>query len=89
MEQNHQQYKQDQQDQPKQKNNTGFASYAKYSALAIQAGLLIFAGTFGGFKLDSWLNLKFPLFTLILSLFAVFTAIWLLVRDVLKKNGSK
>lgn len=86
MEQNHQQH---QQLPKKQKNNTGFASYSKYSALAIQAGLLIFGGTFGGFKLDRWLNLKFPLFTLVLSLLAVFAAIWLLVRDVLKKNGSK
>ncbi len=75
--------------QQKQKNSTGFASYAKYSALAIQAGLLVFGGTFGGFKLDSFLNLKFPLFTLVLSLSAVSAAIWLLVREVLKKNGSK
>ena len=73
----------------KQKSSTGFASYAKYSALAIQAGLLVFGGTFGGFKLDSYLNLKFPVFTLVLSLGAVFTAIWLLIRDVLKKKGSK
>ena len=86
MEQNHQQSRQDQQ---KQKNSTGFTSYAKYSALAIQAGLLIFGGTFGGYKLDSWLNLKFPLFTLVLSLLTVSAAIWLLVRDVLKKNEPK
>ena len=77
------------QQQKKSKNSTGFGAYAKYSALAIQAGLLIFAGTFGGYKLDSYLNLKFPVFTLVLSLFSVFAAIWLLVRDVLKKNGSK
>lgn len=75
--------------QQKQKNSTGFASYAKYSALAIQAGLIVFAGTFGGYKLDSYLNFKFPIFTLVLSLSSVFAAIWLLIRDVLKKNGSK
>lgn len=80
---------QPQQQQQQQKNSTGFASYAKYSALAIQAGLIIFGGTFGGFKLDSYLNLKFPIFTLVFSLSAVFVAIWLLIRDVLKKNGSK
>ena len=83
----HQQQKQPQ--QQKRKNSTGFASYAKYSALAIQAGLLVFGGTFGGYKLDSFLNLKFPLFTLVLSLGTVSAAIWLLIRDVLKKNGSK
>jgi hypothetical protein len=72
-----------------QSNNQGYASYARYSALAIQAGLIIFAGTFGGYKLDAYLNLKFPIFTLILSLSSVFAAIWLLVRDVLKKNKPK
>lgn len=75
--------------QQKQKSSTGFASYAKYSALAIQAGLLVFGATFGGYKLDNYLNFKFPLFTLVLSLGAVSAAIWLLIRDVLKKNGSK
>ena len=84
-----QQQQQQQQQQQKPKNSAGFASYAKYSALAIQAGLLIFAATYGGFKLDSYLNLKFPIFTLVLSLSSVFAAIWLLVRDVLKKNNSK
>ena len=74
--------------QQKQKNSTGFASYAKYSALAIQAGLIVFAGTYGGYKLDSFLNFKFPLFTLVLSLFSVFAAIWLLIRDVLKKTDQ-
>jgi hypothetical protein len=75
--------------QQQQSNNQGYASYARYSALAIQAGLIIFAGTFGGYKLDAYLNLKFPIFTLILSLSSVFAAIWLLVRDVLKKNKPK
>lgn len=64
----------------------GFASYAKYSALAIQAGIIIFAGTLGGFKLDSFLNIRFPVFTIILSLLSVFAAIWLLVREVIKKD---
>lgn len=67
----------------------GFASYAKYSALAIQAGIVIFAGTIGGFKLDSFLNIKFPVFTIILSLLSVFAAIWLLVREVIKKDKKK
>lgn len=80
---------QQQPQQQKQKNSIGFASYAKYSALAIQAGLIVFAGTFGGYKLDSYLNFKFPIFTLVLSLSSEFAAIWLLIRDVLKKNGSK
>lgn len=75
--------------QHQQKNDQGYASYARYSALTIQVGVIIFAGTFGGYKLDAYLNLKFPVFTLILSLLSVFAAIWLLARDVLKKNKPK
>lgn len=72
---------------PQQPNKPeGFASYAKYSALAIQAGIIIVAGTLGGFKLDSFLNIRFPVFTIILSLLSVFAAIWLLVREVIKKD---
>jgi len=75
---------------PQQTNKPeGFASYAKYSALAIQAGIIIFAGTLGGFKLDSFLNIKFPVFTITLSLLSVFAAIWLLVREVIKKDKNK
>ncbi|MDY0101645.1 MAG: AtpZ/AtpI family protein [Lentimicrobium sp.] len=74
---------------PQQNKNQNYSSYARYSALAIQAGVIIFAGTFGGYKLDAYLNLKFPIFTLVLSLLSVFAAIWLLIRDVLKKNKPK
>jgi hypothetical protein len=75
---------------PDSDNSTrGFGAYARYSALAIQAGVIIFAGTFGGLKLDQYLNLRFPVFTVILSLLSVFSAIWLLVREVIKKDKKQ
>ena len=39
----------------------------------------------GGIKLDGLMHLKFPIFTIVLSLFAVMAAIYFVVRDLLKK----
>jgi len=46
---------------------------------------LIFAGMYGGYKLDQLLHLKFPAFTIVLSLLATAIAIWLAVKDFTKK----
>lgn len=59
-------------------------SYAKYSGLAFQMIAVIFVGVFGGIKLDAWLKLKFPVFTIILSLLAVTLAVYYGIRDFLK-----
>jgi len=41
---------------------------------------------FAGYKLDQWLELKFPAFTLGLSLLGVVVGIYFAVRDLLKKK---
>ena len=64
----------------KQLNN-----YAKYSSIAFQMLAIILIGVFGGVKLDEWLELKFPVFTVILSLLSVSLAIYTVVKDLLKK----
>ncbi|NJM14645.1 MAG: AtpZ/AtpI family protein [Bacteroidales bacterium] len=46
-------------------------SYARYSGIAFQMMAIIAAGVFGGLKLDRWLVLKVPVFTIVLSLLAV------------------
>jgi len=61
-----------------------FNNYVKYSNLAIQMMLIIVAGAFGGFKLDEYLNWGFPVFTLVLSVGAVITAIYIAVKDLIK-----
>ena len=60
-------------------------AYVKYSSLAIQMGLIIGIGTFGGFELDKNTGWKFPLFTLILSIGSVVLAIYLAIKDFIKK----
>ncbi len=60
-------------------------SYAKFSSIAFQMLVIILIGVFGGVKLDEWLELKFPVFTVILSLLSVILAIYTVVKDLLKK----
>lgn len=59
-------------------------NYAKYSSIAFQMLVIILAGVFGGYKLDQWLDLTFPVFTVVLSLLSVILAIYTVVKDLLK-----
>lgn len=58
--------------------------YAKYSAVAFQMAAVIFIGAFGGVKIDEMWQTK-PIFTLILTLMGVAAALYLSVKDFLKK----
>ncbi|MCD4679140.1 MAG: AtpZ/AtpI family protein [Bacteroidales bacterium] len=60
-------------------------SYAKYSSIALQMLVIILAGVFGGYKLDELLKIQFPIFTLIFSLLSVSLAIYVVIKDLLKK----
>jgi F0F1-type ATP synthase assembly protein I len=59
--------------------------YARYSGMAVQMLVIILAGVFGGFKLDQFAGTT-PVFTVILSLAAVFLSIYFFTRDLLKKR---
>ncbi|MBN2520274.1 MAG: AtpZ/AtpI family protein [Bacteroidales bacterium] len=45
---------------------------------------IIVLGVFGGIKLDNLLNLKFPIFTVLLSLLSVILAIYIAIKDFIK-----
>jgi len=60
-------------------------SYARYSSLAFQMFAIIGLGIFGGVKLDQWLKIGFPVFTVLLSIISVAAAIYTAVKDLLKK----
>ena len=66
-----------------------FDSYIKYSALATQMIAIMVMGVLGGRKLDQWLELKYPIFTLVLTLLSVFFAIYFAVKDFLGKGKKK
>jgi len=69
----------DQEDRKKKLNN-----YGKYSNLAFSMIAIILIGVFGGVKLDEWLELTFPVFTVILSILSVFLAIYYAIKDFIK-----
>ena len=56
-------------------------NYAKYSGIAFQMGLTVFGVTYLGVKLDEYLKLEFPIFTVIFSLVAVAIAMYNSIRD--------
>jgi|YNPMSStandDraft_1061717.scaffolds.fasta_scaffold00111_25 ABC-type multidrug transport system permease subunit len=60
-------------------------SYAKYSSIAIQMGVIIALGIFAGVFLDESINLNFPIFTVLLSILSVGAAIYIAIKDLLKK----
>jgi hypothetical protein len=61
------------------------SDYARYSGMAVQMIAIILLGVWGGIKLDEWLSLEFPVFTLVLTLLSVFLSIFFAIRDFLKK----
>jgi ATP synthase protein I len=61
------------------------SNYAKYSGMAIQMAAIIVGGVLAGIQLDKWLALKFPVFTLVLTLLSVFLAMYYFIKDIIKK----
>ena len=58
---------------------------ARYSGLAFEMFFIILAGVFGGIKLDEKLNTE-PIFTAVLALIGVVAAIYLAIKDLLRKK---
>jgi F0F1-type ATP synthase assembly protein I len=61
-------------------------AYAKYSGLAIQMGVIICLGVFGGQYVDRFFELKDPWGTIVLSLLGVFTSLYIVIKEVIKLN---
>ena len=69
---------------PKNLRNKGIRDFARYSGMAFQMLGIILVTTWGGIKLDELLELKTPVFTIILSLLGVFAALYTVLRDFIK-----
>jgi len=69
-----------------EKTVKSLSDYAKYSNLAFQMIAILLIGVFGGIKLDHWLALKFPVFTVLLSLLATGLAIYYGIRDLIREK---
>ena len=67
------------------KEKKALNAYAKYSSIAFQMLVIILAGVFGGRELDKWVEWDFPVFTMALTILAVFLAIYTVIKDLIKK----
>ena len=57
--------------------------------MAFQMGAMVFLSAFAGIKLDSWVSsIRFPLFTILLSLIGVFGAVYYFIKDIMKNGKS-
>jgi hypothetical protein len=70
-------------EKPSPKNK---GDYMRYASMGTQMLITIGLGVFAGVKLDKWVHLKFPVFTVVLSLVSVILAMYLAVKDLLKKK---
>lgn len=59
--------------------------YAKYTSLIFQMVAMVAAGILGGIQLDRLLDVKGHVFTITLTVFTSFAAIYYLFRTLLKK----
>ena len=59
--------------------------YAKYSSLIFQMIAMVAIGVLGGIKLDTWLKMERPVFTILLTIITSFGAVYYLFKTLLKK----
>jgi Putative F0F1-ATPase subunit Ca2+/Mg2+ transporter len=60
--------------------------YARYSAMGFQMAAIIFAATWAGVKLDEYLALKIPVFTLTFSILSVVLSMYYFIKGFLPKK---
>lgn len=78
-------------DKKSSKKSKPLNSYVKFSGMAIQMGLTIALGAWGGSKLDQKFKTSSHLFTIIFSLLAIGISLYLVIRDVInmQKNDDE
>lgn len=73
----------------KNKLHESSSEYLKYTGLAFQMLAVILLFVVGGIKLDEYLHMSFPVFTLVLSLTGVILGTYVGIKDFLKKKNKK
>jgi len=76
---------------PEPENKSGqrkrfLGDYARYSNLGFKLIAVILVAFFLGWKLDQWIKLPFPLFTLIFSLAGLAGVLIMMIRDLSSKK---
>ncbi|MCR5115311.1 MAG: AtpZ/AtpI family protein [Bacteroidales bacterium] len=70
------------------RNRKRWDAGAAYSGMAFQMGAIIALGTYGGVKLDQWLNLS-PLFTIVCALLSIALAMYVMVHKLSQKKKDE
>ncbi len=73
----------------KKKEKRHVNSYMKYSGMGIQMGGIIFIGAYAGQKLDAHYQTSKPYFTVALALFSTFAALYIVLKDLIKKQDDE
>jgi len=66
------------------KEENPFKTYSRYSGIAVQMIVIILISVWGGMKLDELSGSETPVFTIVLSLLGVVTAIYTSIKDFIK-----
>ncbi len=70
---------------PKSKKNQ-LNDYLRYSGMGFQMAAIIFVCTWGGKMIDKALDMKTPVFTLVLSLLSVVLSMYYFIKGIGKKE---
>lgn len=61
-------------------------NYIKFTNIALQMGIVITAAALGGDWLDEYQENEFPIWTLVLTLIAIFGSLFQIIREVIKMS---
>lgn len=64
-------------------------TFLRFSNLTIQMGVIIGLSTWGGIKLDEHFKTKDPYCTIVLSLLGIGTALYVVLKDVMKNSDDE
>jgi F0F1-type ATP synthase assembly protein I len=65
-----------------QKDKKALNDYGRYTGLAFQMLAVIGVFTFIGYKLDRWLELSYPIFTIVLIFLSVIASLYSIIRGL-------
>lgn len=72
-----------------EKHKPRVKTYIRFSSIAIQMGIMITAGALGGQWLDEKQGNDFPIWTLVLTLVAIFGSLYQIIRVVIKMGKDE
>lgn len=68
-------------------DNRQWDAGASYAGLAVQMGVIIAIGAYGGVRLDRWLDLS-PLFVIVCSLVSIALAMYVMIHKLTHKKDK-